>query len=167
RRCLRKSSARSRAKAGGRRMKRARPTSGPQTKPATQAARAARSAVAEEVASSPRLTRRRLPKPPMTTGRRIVRTERDARSMAATLEAANNGRTGSHGLSAGARGSGERPRTNRVFKDIHGAESHHPNTVIIDRDLGGNTAGDDNVLRRHWVVVCTHRRSAAPRKVVG
>ena len=55
--------------------------------------------------------------------------------MAATLEAANNGRTGSHGLTAGARGSGERPRTNRVFKDIHGAESHHPNTVIIDRDL--------------------------------
>ena len=30
-----------------------------------------------------------------------------------------------------------------------------------------NTAGDDNVLRRHWVVVCAHRRSAAPRKVVG
>ena len=40
---------------------------------------------------------------------------------------------------AGARRSGERERSDRVFRDIHGAEYHrHPDIVLVDRRAGGN-----------------------------
>jgi hypothetical protein len=70
-------------------------------------------------------------------------------------------------LGTGARRGGERERSDdRVFRDIHGAEYvRHPNTVLVDRHGGGNTTGDDDVLRRHWSVVCSDRRSAAEREV--
>jgi len=88
--------------------------------------------------------------------------------MTTTLEATNNGKTRSRGVCAGARSGGERTRADRVFRDIHGAEfNDYPNTVLVDRDGGGNTTGDDDVLRRHWVVVCADRRSASQGKVVG
>ena len=33
-------------------------------------------------------------------------------------------------------------------------------------DSSGDAAGDDDVLRRHWVVVCADRGGAARREVV-
>jgi hypothetical protein len=57
------------------------------------------------------------------------------------------------------RRGGERERSDdRVFRDIHGAEyTRHPDTVLIDRSAGGISPGDDDVLRRHWAVVCADR----------
>jgi hypothetical protein len=92
--------------------------------------------------------------------RRTVRTlvlldRPDARS---TLEATHNGKTRSRGLHDDADACGERQRADRVFRDIHGAEHRHcSTTVIVDRHGSGNAAGDDDVLRRHWVVVCSDR----------
>ena len=61
-----------------------------------------------------------------------------------------------------ARPRGERPRTERFFRDIHGAEyTDIPNVVLVHR--GGNAAGDDDVHRRHWAVVCADRRGARVR----
>jgi hypothetical protein len=82
------------------------------------------------------------------------------------LEATNNGKTRSRGLGTGARRGGERERAvERVFRDIHGTEfDRHPDYVFIDHDRGHAT-GDDHVLRRHWAVVCAHRRNPAPREV--
>jgi hypothetical protein len=78
------------------------------------------------------------------------------------LEATNNGKTRGRGLGAGARRGGERERADRVFRDIHGAEfNRHPNTVLVDRHDGRDTTGDDDLLRRHWLVVCADRRGAA------
>ena len=58
----------------------------------------------------------------------------------------------------------ERERSDRVFRDIHGAESAwHPNIVLVDADGGGDATGDDDVLRRHWAVVCADRRGARAR----
>jgi hypothetical protein len=58
----------------------------------------------------------------------------------------------------GAGRGGERERTERVFRDIHGAEyNRHPDFVLVD---GRNAAGDDDVQRRHWAVVCADRRGA-------
>jgi hypothetical protein len=73
------------------------------------------------------------------------------------LEATHNGKTRSRGVRAGLLDSGDRSRTDRVFRDIHGTD--HPcndRTVLFDRH-GGDAAGDDDVLRRHWVVVCSDR----------
>jgi hypothetical protein len=83
------------------------------------------------------------------------------------LEATNNGKTRSRGLGTGARRGGERERSDiRVFRDIHGAEFHrHPTTVLVDRHGGGNATGDDDLLRRHWSVVCADRRDPAAREV--
>ena len=58
----------------------------------------------------------------------------------------------------GARRGGERERADRVFRDIHGAEFHrHPNIVLVDQHARGDATGDDDVLRRHWAVVCADR----------
>src|SRR5436189_1997402 len=101
----------------------------------------------------------------MTVRRRIVRNERARLDDA--LEATNNGKTRSRGLCDGARPGGRRPRTVRVFRDIHGAEfEHYPNTVLVDRHGGGDATGDDDLLRRHWAVVCADRRNTREQKVV-
>jgi hypothetical protein len=64
----------------------------------------------------------------------------------------------------GSRHRGERERTVRVFRDIHGAEFiGNPTTVLVDRHGGGNATGDDDVLRRHWIVVCADRGGAPGR----
>ena len=84
------------------------------------------------------------------------------------LEATNNGKTRSRGLCDGARRGGERSRTVRVFRDIHGAEyDRHPDSVLVDRHGGGDATGDDDVLRRHWSVVCADRRGPRAQEVVG
>src|SRR2546427_13222468 len=84
------------------------------------------------------------------------------------LEATNNGKTRSYGLGPGARRGGERERSDeRVFKDIHGAEfDRHPDYVLIDSHGRRNATGDDDVLRRHWAVVCADGRNPRPRQVV-
>jgi hypothetical protein len=91
-----------------------------------------------------------------------------------TLEATNNGKTRSRGLGTGVRRGGDGQRAVRFFRDIHGAESdRHPNTVLVGNsvdttsdDGDRHSTGDDDLLRRHWSVVCTDRRSAAQREVV-
>ena len=55
----------------------------------------------------------------------------------------------------------------RVFRDIHGAEHHrHPTTVLVDPRGGGDPTRDDDVLRRHWCVVCADRRNPRERQMV-
>jgi hypothetical protein len=77
---------------------------------------------------------------------------------------ATHGKTRGRGLWVGARTRGERERAVRVFRDINGAEYvRHPNTVLVDRHGGGDTTGDDDLLRRHWVVVCSDRGGAPGR----
>ena len=57
----------------------------------------------------------------------------------------------------------QRERSDRVFRDIHGAESAwHPNIVASTPTETGDTTGDDDVLRRHWVVVCADRARCLP-----
>jgi hypothetical protein len=59
---------------------------------------------------------------------------------------------------------GERERAVRVFRDIHGAEyNRHPNTVLVDRHDRRHETGDDDLLRRHWIVVCADGRGPAER----
>ena len=95
----------------------------------------------------------------MTAWFRIMPSER--RTGAHALEATNNGKTRSRGLDADVRPGGDRQCTVRVFRDIHGAEySRYPNTILVDRNGGRDATGDDDVLRRHWVVVCADRRGA-------
>ena len=51
----------------------------------------------------------------------------------------------------------------RIFRDIHGTEfRRQPNTVLAGHSAG-HAAGDDDVHRRHWTVVCADRRSARAR----
>jgi len=79
-----------------------------------------------------------------------------------TLEATNNGKTRSRGLGVRISRSGERERTIRLYRDVHGAEyDYRPTTVHIADTYHGDAAGDDDVLRRHWTVVCADRRGAA------
>jgi len=71
----------------------------------------------------------------------IVRNDRFDRANA--LEATNNGKTRSRDLCVGAGRGGERERTERVFRDIHGAEYKPPPDFVLVRR--GNAAGDDDV----------------------
>src|SRR5579862_7732137 len=82
-----------------------------------------------------------------------------------TMEATNNGKTRGRGLGPGAaRRSGERQRAVRLFRDINGAEYKcPPTTVLVEYDGRRDATGDDDVLRRHWTVVCADRRGAAER----
>jgi hypothetical protein len=88
--------------------------------------------------------------------RRII-VPNDRFDRANVLEATNNGKTRSRDVCVGAGRGGERERTERVFRDIHGAEyNRHPDFVLVD---GRNAAGHDDIQRRHWAVVCADRRS--------
>src|SRR5438034_11215543 len=99
----------------------------------------------------------------------IVRTDPFRRPT--TMEATNNVKTRGRGLGPGdgaARRGSDRQRTVRLFRDIHGAEfQRHPTTVLVECNGRRDATGDDDVLRRHWTVVCTDRRGAAERYVVG
>jgi len=84
------------------------------------------------------------------------------------MEATNNGKTRSGGLGTRVRRSDERECAVRAFRDIHGAEFRNcPSTIVLDGLDDRHATGDDDVLRRHWVVVCADRRSPAGRKGVG
>ena len=58
---------------------------------------------------------------------------------------------------------GGRERADRVFRDIHGAESRRHPDPVLGRSRGGDATGDDDLLRRHWAVVCSDRRGARAR----
>jgi hypothetical protein len=93
-------------------------------------------------------------------GEEIVRTDRTARS--GDMEATDNGKTRGRRVDAGARRGCERERSERGFRDIHGTEYfRHPNTVLVDSHHRRDTTGDDDVLRRHWIVVCADRGGSA------
>src|SRR6266550_3705377 len=83
-----------------------------------------------------------------------------------TMEA-TNGKTRGRGLGPGndaARRGSERQSAVRLFRDIHGAEyKRQPTTVLVECHDRRNAPGDDDVLRRHWTVVCADRRGAAER----
>ena len=83
----------------------------------------------------------------------------------AIREATNNGKTRSRGLGSDAARSNYGSRSDRFFRDIHGTESvWHPNIVVCDVvDRHRDPSRDDNVLRRHWVVVCADRRGTSTR----
>jgi hypothetical protein len=84
----------------------------------------------------------------------------------ATTEATNHGKTRSGGLGSRARDRGERECAVRAFRDIHGTEFQHlPDTVVVD--VHRDAAGHDDVLRRHWLVVCADRRGVAGREGLG
>src|SRR5262245_63852984 len=84
---------------------------------------------------------------------------------AARLEATYHGKTRSGDLGTRVRRRDERECAVRAFRDIHGAEfEHHPTTLVLDGHDNRNPTGDDHLLRRHWIVVCSDRRSAAGRK---
>jgi hypothetical protein len=52
----------------------------------------------------------------------------------------------------------------RFFRDIHGTESLQPTIVIDDaRHDRRHAPGDDDVLWRHWAVVCADRGGPGPR----
>src|SRR5262245_46681005 len=81
-----------------------------------------------------------------------------------TREATNNGKTRSRGLGPVTARSSAGGRSDRFFRDIHGTESvWHPNIVACDVDGYRDTSGHDDVLRRHWVVVCADRRGTPTR----
>src|SRR5436309_930825 len=111
---------------------------------------------------------------PCSGGRAPTRTRCDTRELAelpdaagaprSTLEATNNAKTRSRGLGSGVDDRSQRERSDRVFKDVHGTEySGHSTATLVKRDGRRHATGDDDLLRRHWFVVCADRRGAGSR----
>ena len=68
-------------------------------------------------------------------------------------EARNAGRKGGQ-VSRG----GQRERSDRVFRDIHGNEhTDSSHAVLVDGHGRRHATGDHDLLRRHWIVVCSDR----------